>query len=283
MKRIFTILGLSMLATQAFTQTDTIPVQKDKRDTLDIGNIRIIKSPKKEGGDATTVVVGRAKHSSKKKSNISTNWFTFDLGFANVNDQTNYASAEAMAFVPGATNPALSKDDFRLRTGKSSNVNIWIFTQKLNISKHYLNLKYGMGLEMYNFRYKSNISYLDRVTPIAIRDTVSFSKNKLAADYLTVPLLLNFTSNPDNEKKGISLSAGVSAGYLYASRNKQISSERGKQKTKDDFNLDKWRVAYIGELGLGPVRLYGSYSINTLHSSGLDQTPYAVGIRFSNF
>jgi|GEM_PF-5683229 len=33
--------------------------------------------------------------------------------------------------------------------------------------------------------------------PFIFRDSISFSKNKLAADYLTVPLMLNFTSNPN--------------------------------------------------------------------------------------
>jgi hypothetical protein len=49
--------------------------------------------------------------------------------------------------------------------------------------------------------------------------------------------------------------------------------------------LQPWRFAVVGELGLGPVRLYGSYSLNDLHkeSTGLKQTPYAVGIRFSNW
>jgi hypothetical protein len=96
--------------------------------------------------------------------------------------------------------------------------------------------------------------------------------------------MVNFNLTPSKEN-GLSFSAGVSAGYLLNSRNKQISNERGKVKYKGDFNLQPWRVAAIGELGLGPIRLYGSYSLNNLYkeSTGLDQIPYAVGIRFSRF
>ncbi len=41
--------------------------------------------------------------------------------------------------------------------------------------------------------------------------------------------------------------------------------------------------AYIGELGLGPVKLYGSYSITPLHQYGVDLRPNTIGIRFSSF
>jgi hypothetical protein len=49
--------------------------------------------------------------------------------------------------------------------------------------------------------------------------------------------------------------------------------------------MEPWRLAAIAEVGLGPVRLYGSYSLNTLQKNNtrLEQYPYAVGIRLSNW
>ena len=96
--------------------------------------------------------------------------------------------------------------------------------------------------------------------------------------------MLNFNSNPNN-KQSFSFSAGISAGYLVSSRNKQISTERGKQKSQGGFNLNPWRLAAVGEIGLGPVRLFGSYSFNKLHKDGtqMNQYPYSLGIRFSNW
>ena len=77
----------------------------------------------------------------------------------------------------------------------------------------------------------------------------------------------------------------MSAGYLIASRNKQISAERGKQKVNGDFSFEPWRLATIGEIGLGPIRLYGSYSLNKLQKdiTRVEQYPYTVGIRFSRW
>jgi hypothetical protein len=93
-------------------------------------------------------------------------------------------------------------------------------------------------------------------------------------------LNINFTPNRSH---GFGLSAGISAGYLYSARNKTITSDEDKRKAKDDFELEKWKLSYIGELSLGPVRFYGSYALKNMYERGLDMTPYNFGIRFSNW
>jgi len=167
-----------------------------------------------------------------------------------------------------------------------------VFMQKVNLIKHYVNLKYGLGVELNNYRYKSAINYNEgglvpytantqTNAPFIFRDSISFSKNKLAADYATIPVMLNFRSNPNGHKKGVSLSLGVSGGYLYSQRNKQKSNERGKLKNKGDYNLERFKFSYVAELGVGPVMLYGSYSPRSMYEKSLDIRPYNVGFRFS--
>lgn len=282
MKRITLLVATIMVALAGYAQTDSTTQQSD---TIRVGKYVIIKKKKNPMGEkdndrSTTVVIERRK---QKPTNVSTNWWIVDLGFANVKDETAYGSAAANNYLktirPGEA--AFNKNDLDLRSGKSSNVNIWIFMQRLNITKGILNLKYGLGLEMFNYRYESNISYHKNPAYI-FRDSINFSKNKLYTGYLTIPFMVNINTHP-GQKKGLSLSAGVSAGYLVASRNKQISDERGKTKTRGDFDLEQFRLAYIGELGLGPIRLFGSYSMNPLHQNGLKQYPYSMGIRFSNW
>ncbi len=282
------------LATDAQVSKDTMP--SPKVDTIRIGNIVIIKKKGaddgKKDGWKNEIKIGRKR--SDKPSNVSTNWWIIDLGFANYDDMTNYASVPPAYFANRPGQPAIGANDFKLRTGKSVNVNIWFFMQKLNLIKHKLNLKYGLGLELNNYRYKSGISYKENGTNpyppfntnsgvFILRDSISFSKNKLAADYVTVPFMLNFTSNPIYRNKGLSLSAGVSVGYLYGQRNKQKSSERGKEKNRGDYDLERFKPSYIAELGLGPVRLYASYSPKSIYKTGLDMRPYTFGVRFSNW
>ena len=274
-----------------FAQDDSMVVRK-QNDTIRIGGMIILKKGDTSHTKRVTVTVGNRRR--QKPSNISTASFIVDLGFANWTDKTNYSNATADGYLvnrPGAA--ALGENDFKLKTIKSVNVNIWFFMQRLNLIKHYVNLKYGLGVELNNYRFKSAVSLNEGGTnpytsqniphPFIFRDSISFSKNKLAADYVTIPFMLNFRTNPNSSSKGLSLSAGVSAGYLYSSRNKQISDERGKKKNRGDYDLEKWKFSYIAELGLGPAHLYGSYSPNSIFEKGSNLMPYNIGIRLSNW
>lgn len=280
---ILSLLGL-VLCLGLNAQSDTTKPQS--ADTIKVGNMIIIKKndgkEKKvekddDDDDDNGSSVEIKKRKEYKKSNVSTNWLILDLGFSNVNDQTNYGSAATQAFFPGGT-----KDQLDLRNGRSINVNVWFFMQRVNIIKHVVNLKYGLGVEMNNYSFEKSVRYnTDPVTNITI-DNIKYRKNKLAADYLTVPVMLDFNFAP-KRKKGYGFSAGVSAGYLYAARQKMKSEQNGKEKVRSDFNLEPWKLSAIGELNLGVMRLYGSYALNNLHKNGLEQTPYNVGIRLSSW
>ena len=289
-KTVLSFIGI-LFAITSMAQTDSVQVQR-KSDTIRIGGMIILK--KGDPNDKrVTVTVGNRNYN--KKANINTASFIIDLGFANWVDKTNYTTATSGNYLvnqPGSA--ALAESDFRLRTIKSVNVTIWFFMQRLNLIKHYVNLKYGLGLELNNYRFTSDVSLKEAGAnpynltqdinhPFIFRDSISFSKNKLAADYVTVPMMLNFRTNPNSSDKGLSFSAGVSVGYLYSSRNKQKSGERGKERNRGDYNLETWKFSYIGEIGLGPVHLYGSYSPNSIFEKGLSFMPYTVGIRLSNW
>jgi hypothetical protein len=287
MKKLFTSAMALCFGLAALAQSDT--TKPSTADTIKIGNIIIIKKndgktvetkeeKKEDNDDGVTVEIKKRK--TYKPSNISTNWWIVDLGFANVNDQTNYASISG----PGGYFPGGTKGQLDLRNGKSVNVNIWFFMQRINLIAHAVNLKYGLGLELNNYRFDKNIRFQYEPGDFINTDAqvAKFEKNKLAADYITLPVMLNFNFTP-KKKKSYGLSAGVSAGYLYTARQKLISDERGKEKIKNDFNLEPWKISAIGELNMGAIRFYGSYALNNMFRSGLDQTPYNIGIRFSSW
>ena len=272
-KTVLALLAIG-LAFSSFAQTDSTA---SKADTIRVGGMIIIKKPGRNHTEDREVIISNRRKSS---SNISTNWFIVDLGFANWNDKTNYASAMQSGFV----SPAIAgKDNLELRTGKSVNVNIWLFMQKLNLAKHYVNLKYGLGAELNNYRFDDEqVRFSKNPTRISLDPALANAKkNKLAADYITVPMMLNFDFTP-GRKNGFGFSAGMSAGYLYSARQK-IKMNDDKTKLHNDFDLEKWKISYIAELTLGPVRLYGSMATKNMWEKGLDMTPYNVGIRFSHF
>jgi hypothetical protein len=47
--------------------------------------------------------------------------------------------------------------------------------------------------------------------------------------------------------------------------------------------MERFKISYIGEVGLGPVRLYGSYSPKSIFERSLNIKPFNIGIRFSNW
>jgi hypothetical protein len=297
MKRLILLTVMATLILTASAQQDS--TGRKGNDTMRIGNILIIKKGKAPDSDTswdrkrTSVTMGRNGSERKQNQRVSTNWFVLDLGMSNFDDQTNYANTGSfLVSQPGS--PEFSSRDFKLRTGKSVNVNIWIFMQRLSVIKRNVNLKYGLGLELNNYRFRTPLSFSEGGTipysgglqtnaPFIFRDSISFSKNKLAADYLTVPLMLNFATNKASNNKGLSISVGVSGGYLYSQRNKQVSEQRGKEKNKGEYDMEKFKLSYIAELGIGPVKLYGSYSPKSMFEHSLDLRPYNFGVRFSNW
>jgi hypothetical protein len=276
MKRLLLALIALSGAMTCLAQDST---KNEKADTIRVGGMIIIKDGKDNDGEKKNRNITISNHKKRKSSNISTNWWIVDLGFSNLKDETNYPTAIASGFLDNS----IGKDQLDLRMGKSINVNVWMFMQKLNVIKHVVNFKYGLGVELNNYRFENEtVRFSKNPTKISLDVSLKdVDKNKLAADYITVPFMVNFNLTPGREK-GFGFSAGVSAGLLYSARQK-IKNNGNKEKLHDDFDLEKWKLSYIGELNLGPVRLYGSYAMNNMWEKGLDQTPYNVGIRLSHW
>lgn len=279
MKRTLLVCIAACLFSTGFAQTDTT-VKKETNDTIRIGGMIIIKKPGSEDHEVITEEKNSVWIPSRKKpENIITNWWVMDIGFSAFNDKTIYGpGTPADQFAPGST-----EDWFDIKSGKSRNVNIWILMQRLNMVKHVVNLKYGIGLELNNYFFDDEtIRFKKNPTLVYQDDTLQGAKkNKLAADYLTVPLMINFNFTPDR-RNGYGFSVGVSAGYLYSARQKVKTSD-DKFKVHDDYDLRDWKISYVGEITLGVIKLYGSYAIESMWEKGLDQTPYNVGLRFSNW
>ena len=296
-------LGISIIGQ---SQKDTL--WKISNDTVKIGGLIIVnkQAPEKNENWKTSIKISdtnnhefvgdfkktriQINRSKRPLKNISTSFLDIDLGFANYidNSESRYYIMNNQILPQNITQvmpgpPASTM--LKLNNLKSSNVNIWLVLQRVNLYQHKLNLKYGIGFEMFNFRFEENISFRNEY-PYINTESIDFRKNKLFVKYLTIPFQINYRPNPTS-KKGFYAGIGVSAGYLLKARNKQISAERGKQKIAGNFNLNDWRTAAIGELGIGAFRLYGSYGFSNLFANnneyGFDFNPFAIGIRLNKF
>ncbi len=282
------LVALLFIATSTIAQKDTLITVN--QDTIKFGNFQIVKSHESHGQNQWQTKMDKSdwgntqikiERIAKPKADVNTKWFVFDLGFANYVDVTNYKTNTEFTH-PSVGAPMTSKS-FKLNNGKSSNVNFWLVQQKMNLYQHQWNLKYGVGVEMYNFRFEQPISFRNTGNSIVYLDSKAFKKDKLFVEYLTVPVQLNYQPHPE-KKKSFYASTGLSVGYLIGSRNKQISEY--KEKYNGNFNLNDWQVAGIGEIGIGGIRLYASASVTNIYDNKLTKLyayPFALGVRFSHF
>lgn len=210
----------------------------------------------------------------KKPKNIENDWMILDLGFSRYTDASNYAQAQQLGFV-GA---GIGQDQLNVKTRFASNVNIWLVMQRLNLVNHKLNLKYGIGFELNNYHFdQQNILFQKNPTRISMLTSNLPKKVKLAADYLTIPMMLHFNTNPATNK-GLRLSAGASAGFLYSARYK-TKSNGDVNKVSSDFDLEPFKFSWVGEMGVRRITLYGSFAMNNMWNKALDMKPYSIGFR----
>jgi hypothetical protein len=215
------------------------------------------------------------REEKKKSKNIENYWMVLDLGFSQYNDASNYAQAQQLGFVGAGIGP----DQLKVKTRFASNVNIWLVMQRLNLVNHKLNLKYGVGVELNNYHFdQPNLVFQKNPTRISLLSGSSPKKVKLAADYLTIPMMLHFNSSPTTNK-GLRLSAGASAGFLYSARFK-TKSNGDVNKIRSDFDLEPFKFSWVGEIGVRGITLYGNFAMNNMWNKGLDMKPYSIGFRF---
>ena len=170
MNRIFIMcIGVCFITT-GFAQADTTGKKNSgqKADTIRIGGIIIIKNAGSEKKDELNI----ATRKKRKPSNTRTNWWVVDLGFSNINDKTDYSSAVAQQY----GNSSINKSWLDQKNGKSVNVNLWFVMQQLNMIKHVVNLKYGLGLELNNLnlqRIKNVYSVENNQTVFSIQSDIN--------------------------------------------------------------------------------------------------------------
>lgn len=229
------------------------------------------------------IKVGTKRQDSVNRSRrVSMHFLMLDLGVNALHDQSDYSSPAAQQYLQVGADRR-NGNLFSLRQGKSINVNIWPVLMELKLLKtksQKISLYTGAGLQLYNFKFNRDISFLNETNPMLIEDSVRFSKNKLAFAYVSVPLMFNFKTRVGGNF-WVTYGLGVIGGYCFDSWTKQISDERGKQKNHDEFNFQKFNLNLSGEIGInGYIRFYGTYQVTNMYQNSLNQHPYCIGIRF---
>lgn len=255
MKKYIVIAILSVLGGAAFAQEEPDTL------TVKIGNkVIIIRSGEdeeviiaSEDGDSTDIEDFDFEDlDTKKKNKSDAHWSGLEVGvntFVNPSYQADFPNAQFLEIDPS----------------KSWNWNLNFMDGKLNIIRGYVGITTGLGLNVTNFSFRNNYIYNyapDKIT--AEMDTIAdYSKNKLRLTYLTVPLLLEFTTNrPDDDN--FYFNAGIVGGVKLISKLKRETDTEGYQRKyseKGDYGVNAFKADAVVRLGYGSWGVYASYNL----------------------
>ena len=182
----------------------------------------------------------------------------------------------------GSTALSLANSNLELINNKSTNVNL-SYVNYFKIYKNFIQFSAGVGIDWNNYRFSKNITLSPKADSMnLVVDNINYSKNKLMAKYVTVPLQLHFATKPNKKGEMLGVAGGVELGYLLNGRQKQISEENGEEKIDDDYNLADLRLGYTLCANYGNTGIYAKYYPTSTfkESQGPNLNTFCIGFKF---
>jgi len=205
------------------------------------------------------------------KTNYEAHWAGIDLGFTsllNSNNQHQFPN-----------HPFLKNDP-----ASSLQWNFNLMEYKLGLFREYVGITTGLGIGLNQISFQSGeqLTFKNDTLQVTYDTITSYSKNKLRAAYLTVPVLLELCSAESNDNQ-FYLSAGIVGGVRIGSSVKRVGDIDGKgfkQKLKGSYGLNPYRLDAHVRAGFGDVGLHASYSLLTLFQSDVSEPcyPFSFGV-----
>ncbi len=257
MKKIFTIGLLSLFCLPVIAQQD----ENSDTTRINFKNKEII-----------IIEVGEDTSSCKsKKPRSEAHWAGVDFGVSmlmNSSFQSDFP-----------TDPHWEND-----AARSIVWNLNILEHKFQIAQHYFGITTGLGFSFTSVALKNNYVLVDSPDSLyAFMDTINnYTKNKLKAAYLTVPLLLEFNTNADADKS-FYLAAGVVGGLRLTSKTKrkgEISGNKFTNKDKGTYSLNPFKLDATVRLGYSDFGVFANYSLLPLFDTGktTEVYPFTFGL-----
>lgn len=238
------VSGLAgVMAQGAFAQQDSVK----KRSSFGIDNGLI--SIKINGKDSTS----KAK-ASKGRFMGGITLTRLDIGFSRLVDNGSFS---------------LSKEnDFLDYTGgKTSTVSFDVLQFGYRFDPHF-KIYIAGGFDWTMIRLKQNIT-LKKNSPTLDYDqeSIEFSKNRLSNSYVHIPLNFELRTKENTHGKRFYFVFGPEVAFLLNGKVKQISTEKGKEKFKDDYNFEPFRYGGSLRIGYGGFGLFTKYYFNDMFTT----------------
>ncbi len=259
MKKVYIIAVSMMFCLPSIAQEEVENESKSDTTRVNFGNKEIVVIEHEVEEDDFYIDEGDTIFTEKKKKKSEPHWAGVDLGFTmlmNSNFATDFPNDKHWENDPA----------------RSQTWNLNILEHKFNFGTPYVGLTTGLGFSFTSVAFKDNYVLMDSPDSLyAVIDTVnSYSKNKLRASYLTVPLLLEFNTNADADKS-FYFAAGVIGGVRLTSKVKRKGEFDGKnftQKNKGKYGLNPFRLDAAVRMGYSHFGVFANYNLLSMFDEG---------------
>lgn len=169
---------------------------------------------------------------------------------------------------------------------------------KIRLAKDYVGVVTGLGFTYNSYGLKENVRLMANndstyafMVPTDNPDSLGgynpYSKNKLRASYLRIPLMLEFNTSLDPERT-FHVAAGVIGGWNMGTINKVKYEEDGndvKTRNKGDYNISPFTLDASVRLGYRNFTLFANYGLTPLFEDGKgpEVYPLTVGLQVVPF
>lgn len=194
-------------------------------------------------------------------------WSGFGYGFANFSDKKLSIN---------------NVDGVDLISGSSTQITLNFYEKAWNISRNGWAIVSGTGLSFNKYRIDGNQAFkeINGITQLESPKDYSYSNSRLIANYLTIPLLLEYQKKLHHTGPFF-MSAGIVANVKFYSASKvEYKAQGNKQKEKvgNDLNIRPITLDFLVQGGVGCFGIYAKYSPFSLFEKGKGPNVHPVSI-----
>ncbi|MFD0793393.1 outer membrane beta-barrel protein [Mucilaginibacter litoreus] len=271
MKRLLFTTLISFASVALFAQTTTTDSAKTYPDstktTGDSTKTRRTRIKLGFGGDATQVGINDTITEVSKAPGFSfgLTFTRFDIGLTTLNDNGSFKLSPQNQFL-------------NYRSWRSSNIGFDILQLGYRFSSSFRIYAAG-GFDWTNLRLRRNITIQrNQPTLTYTEDDISYTKNRLSATYIRVPISFDYRTHDDADGRRFHFVAGPDLGIRISSSLKQ-ESKQGDTKLSGNYHFAKFRYGASLRVGYGAIGVFAKYYLNDM----FEDSPAQDGLRQFNF
>lgn len=200
------------------------------------------------------------KEVKPKKKKVEKSHFLVDIG--------------ANSFMNAGGNLSLTGVDRPLRTENAFNRSVgWGFTfsRSENLVAQKLRLQYGLGFEFNSYRLRENGILATNGDTVFFNAPMNanLTRNTLHVNWINVPVMLQFMSNPYRQSRSFNLSAGAEIGVRIGNMRSTQRYDLGNDvftevNTSGPLNAMPFKASLVARAGYGDVDVFVRYGLTDL-------------------